>query len=151
MINLRLNPLYSFLNALRFGLAGRIHFPRGRIGGTLTLDDGEWTIFREVYIDPAQGRPETPGAIFRPRFHVAGMTLEQNIRFSRLPIPFFIGLPGFRSKLWLYDPKSGDFSGYYHWDSVQDAENYARSFASRFMQRRSEPGSVSFRVIPVEE
>jgi hypothetical protein len=101
-----------------------------------------------VQIDPRPGQPQMPGAVFRPRFHVKGMSTRMNILFSWIPVWFILGLPGFRSKLWLVNPQNGDFSGYYEWDTVQDAENYGSSFAAGFMTRRSIPGSVSFKVIP---
>ena len=147
-----LSPIASFFRALHLLISGRMRFPRDRVGETLVLENGEcWTIFRQVVVTPEPGRPAKAGAVFRPRFRVAGMSLRQNIRFSLLPIPFFTGLPGFRSKLWLYQAETGDFQGYYEWDSVEDAENYANSFAMQFMTRRSVPGSVSCRVIPVTD
>jgi hypothetical protein len=92
-----------------------------------------------------------PKAIFIAHFHVAGMTAGMNKWFSLLPIPFYIGLPGFRSKHWMIDEASGDFAGYYEWDTMEDAENYAGSFAAKFMMARSVPDSVWFRVYPVEK
>ena len=106
-----------------------------------------WVIFRQVALDRFATQPEIPGAIFRPRFHVKGMTPQQNIRFSLIPIPFFIGMPGFRSKIWLLNETSGDFQGYYEWDTVEAALNYAHSFAMRFMTKRAIPGSVSWRLL----
>ncbi len=79
---------------------------------------------------------------------MAGLSPRQNIVFSLWPMLLSVGLPGLRRKLWLYHPESGDFSGYYEWDTVADAEAYGRSYAAGFMTRRSVPGSVSFRVIP---
>jgi len=78
------------------------------------------------------------------------MALVQNIRFSWLPIPFFMGLPGFRTKLWGYIREAADFQGIYEWASVGDAEDYVHSFAVRFMTGRSVPGSVSHRIIPAD-
>jgi hypothetical protein len=71
-----------------------------------------------------------------------------NILFSLLPMLLILGLPGFRSKLWMYNLESGDFSRYYEWDTVQDAENYRDSIAGSCMTNRSVPCSVSFQVIP---
>lgn len=142
------HPLSSLAGTIRLLLRGRVHFPRKRLGQPLILDGEKWIIFRQVVIDPGPGQPAQPGAVFRPRFHLRGMSARANMLFSWLPVPFFIGLPGLRSKLWLYDPISGDFSGWYEWDSVEDAERYSRSFAAAFMTRRSLPGSVSFRVLP---
>jgi len=56
-------------------------------------------------------------------------------------------LPGFRSKLWLFNPETGDTSGLYEWVTVKDAETHKNSFEAQFMTRRSDPGSVSFEVI----
>jgi hypothetical protein len=142
------HPLSSLAGTIRLLLRGRVHFPRKRLGQPLILDGEKWIIFRQVVIDPGPGQPAQPGAVFRPRFHLRGMSARANMLFSWLPVPFFVGLPGLRSKLWLYDPASGDFSGWYEWDSVEDAERYSRSFAAAFMTRRSLPGSVSFQVLP---
>jgi hypothetical protein len=144
----QLSPLYSLIHFLGLVATGRLHFPRQRVGEELWLDGEKWVIFRQAVVDPGKGQPQKPGAIFRPRFHVAGMSIRQNILFSLIPIPFYVGLPGFRSKLWMVNPETGDFSGYYEWNTVEDAENYSHSFAASFMTRRSVPGSVTFRVIP---
>ncbi|MFZ5824792.1 MAG: hypothetical protein ACOY94_10725 [Bacillota bacterium] len=145
----RLNLLHHLVSVLRFLvflLTGRLGFPRERRGRVVCLGDGtRWVIFREAVIQ----RPTTPGATFLVRFHVANMTAEQNIRFSRIPIPFFVGLPGFRSKFWMYSPETGDFAGLYEWERVADAEAYGASFPVTFMTRRSAPGSVSYRVLPM--
>ena len=146
-----MNPIFSFLKANLYLLTGRLHFPRHRIGETIKLEGEEWIIFRQAILDSRANPPNKPGAIFRPRFHVAGMSLQQNIRFSILPIPFIVGLPGFRSKLWLYNTSNGDFQGLYEWDTVRDAENYAHSFAMEFMTRRSVPGSVSAQIISIKD
>ncbi|MCD1294689.1 hypothetical protein CUJ83_06705 [Methanocella sp. CWC-04] len=144
-----LNPFVSAVIAFIYALKGRLHFPKERIGDTVVMDDGvRFTIFRQVIVDPEKSRSRSPGATFIVRFHVAGMKPEQNKKFSWIPMFFILGLPGFRSKLWTLDESTGDFQGIYEWDTVKDAENYAGSFAMRFMTGRSTPGSVSYRIIP---
>ncbi len=144
-----LNPFRSFIETLVYVFDGRLHFPKKRIGEEVTMEDGQrFTVFRQVIVDPAPGQPEEPGATLVVRFHVANMSPRQNKLFSLLPIPFFIGLPGFRSKLWAFNENTGDFQGIYEWDTVQDAESYANSFAMKFMTKRSVPGSVSYEIIP---
>lgn len=141
-------PTHSLLQTLRYTLTGRIHFPRERVGETLTMPDGRpFTIFRQVVIDP----PTPGGALFQVRFHVAGMSARQNQLFSLLLIPFFVGLPGFRAKLWMLDEARGDFQGLYRWASVAAAERYAASYAMRFMTRRAVPGSVSYRIVAASD
>ena len=148
---MRLNPFLSLLRILGYILKGRLHFPKNRIGEHITTEDEqEFIIFRQAIVDPRQGQAEKPGAVFRVRFHVAHMSPKQNKLFSLLPIPFFIGLPGFRAKLWMVNEASGDSQGIYQWDTVHDAENYAHSFAVKFMTMRSVPGSVSYKITPYE-
>lgn len=144
-----MNPLRSLVVALGYLLSGHIHFAKEHVGRELTLHDGQRVrAFRQIVVRPGPGQPSVAGATFVVRFHVAGMSLRQNIRFSWLPIPFFIGLRGFRSKIWAYSPENGDFLGIYEWQTIQDAENYACSFALWFMMRRSVPGSVSYTILP---
>jgi len=146
---MRFNPFLSLLKTLSYALTGRLHFPRKRIGEVITMEDEQdFVIFRQVIVDPSQDQPEEPGATFRVRFHVAHMSARQNKLFSLLPIPFFAGLPGFRSKLWMLNEASGDFQGIYEWDSVEHAKNYANSFAMKFMTMRSARGSISYEIIP---
>ncbi len=148
---MKLSPLSSALKTIGYALSGRLHFPPDRVGECLQMDDGRsFVIFRHAIVDPLPAQPEHPMAIFIVRFHLAGMSARSNKTFSLLPIPFFVGLPGFRSKLWMLDKNSGDFQGNYEWDTIQDAENYARSFAMKFMTHRSLPGSLSFQIKPNE-
>lgn len=141
-----MNPLKAFFCTIRYLFGGRLHFPRDRVGEILTLEDGHrWRIFRQVMIEPTAWA--NPGAVFRAKFHLAQMNPRANIWFSLLPIPFFVGLPGFRSKIWLYCEETGDFQGIYEWDSVEAAKNYQNSFAGKFMVRRSIPESVSFQIL----
>ena len=138
--------MISFLTANFYLVTGRFRFPAKRVGETIAVNGaGEFTIFREMIKKPRRESP-TPGAEFRARFHVTGMSPRANRLFSLLPIPFFSGLPGFRSKLWLVN-KEGDFMGIYEWDTEEEASFYSRSFAAEFMSRRSVPGSVTFQVL----
>jgi hypothetical protein len=144
------SPITSFFSYFKAVIQSRVQFPKAFVGKRITLDDGEWLVLRELVLTVSAEYPAAE-AIFRPRFHVKGMSPAVNEWFSWLPIPFFAGLPGFRRKLWLLDPASGDFSGYYEWQTIEDADIYAHSFAMRFMTNRSIPGSVSARVIRRED
>jgi len=145
---MKVNPFCSFLKTNRYLIFGRLNFPKDRIGEVLTMDDGEkFKIFRQVIIRKGRKEWGEPGAVFKVKFHVATMSQKMNKRFSVLPIPFFIGLPGFRSKLWLVNEKSGYNMGIYEWQTPKDAKNYSKSFAMKFMTKRSVPGSASFEII----
>ncbi|MBT3339023.1 MAG: hypothetical protein HN855_08265 [Anaerolineae bacterium] len=147
-----MNPLLSFLKTHWYLLTGRLHFPKERVGESFALEDfQEFTIFRQVIVDPPEGELPKPSALFRVRFRVANMSPEQNKYFSILPIPFFIGLPGFRSKLWMHDHVTGESQGVYHWDTLEDAQNYVNSFAMKFMNRRAVAGSIFHEVRLISE
>ena len=85
------------------------------------------------------------------KFHLKGKSPKVNQLFSVLPIPFFVGLPGFYAKFWCAAPKSGDFHGFYKWQTAAHAEAYANSFAMEFIAHRSVPGSVLHEIVPYEK
>src|SRR5262245_61621511 len=148
---MNLHSLRSFWRAVGYAVNGRLRFPRDQRGAVFTAANGQrFTVFRYVVVDSGPGQPEECGAVLICRFHVAGMSVKHNIWFSLLPIPFYVGLPGFRSKRWMVDEATGDFAGYYEWDTVQNAEDYGHSFATRFMSRRSVPGSFFCKVYAVD-
>lgn len=60
----------------------------------------------------------------------------------------FLGLPGFRSKFWLINDETKEFSGIYEWDSVEEAGNYDKSFAINFSHWRSLPSKFKTVVFP---
>jgi len=135
----RLSPLSSLAKYVCDRLSGRVHYPGDRIGKTVKTKWSEPEIIKQIIVDdPANGRPE---AVFMVRFHLRNMSPGTNKIFLELPLRFIAGLPGFRTKLWLFDPATGDFQGLYEWNTVQDARNYAHSFAARFMKGRSLPGA----------
>lgn len=139
------NPIYSLLNAVNLFLKIKIHLPKENIGKVIITEDGqEFTIFREIHIDDKIDKP----AIFKVKFLLSGMKPENNIRFSWLPVPFFIGLPGFQAKVWTLNYKNNYFQGIYQWENQEYAEKYSNSFAYRFMSSRSKLGTVSFEIIP---
>lgn len=90
-----------------------------------------------------------PGAVLIFEFHlrfmpepVAPYAVRAFEPLSVLTTPFFVGLPGFRTKLWCFDHDTGDYAGGYEWASAADAERYARAL-TRLMRALSVPGSVS--------
>ena len=151
-MSIRHTPWFSVLKMLQYALTGRIHFLKDQIGAVFVDEKGQqFRVFRYAMVDSNQSRAGGRAkAVFLAHFHVAGMTMRVNIPFSLLPIPFYIGLPGFRSKRWMVDEVSGDFAGYYEWATVEDAENYSHSFAAQFMKARSVPNTVWFEVYSLD-
>jgi len=144
---MNLNPLTALLKTNRDLLNGRLHFPRNRLGEKITLTNGRtYTVFRQAQVDPDPGAPAQPQAVFTVIFHPAGLSSSVNRWFSLAPLPFCVGCPGFRSKLWMDDPATGECAGIYEWDTRQDAQNYADSYAMRFSKGRSQPGAFHYTI-----
>ncbi len=145
----KLGPFYSLWRAIGYFATGRLRFCGERVGDQFLGEKGQrFRVFRYVICKPSSRQPQKPGAVFIPHFHVANMSVKANILFSLISMWFVMGLPGFRSKCWMVDEATGDFSGYYEWDTLEDARNYQHSFAGRFMTDRSIPGSVRFNIYP---
>ena len=142
------NPVSSFFKFFWYLIIGRIDFPKNRKNEEILMYDGQkFKIFRQVIKKSKKEQTVHPEALFKVRFIVENMSMKQNIRFSRIPIPFFIGLPGFRSKLWTFSEETGYFQGIYEWDTIKHAKKYSTSFAMKFMTQRSKPGSVSSSIL----
>lgn len=139
----------SLLKTLSYVITGRLRFNKDHIGELITTEDGqEYSVFRQVIVDPRQDQPEKPEAILIIRFNFAHGSPKQNKLLSLIPIPFIAGLPGFRSKSWMLHKTSGGFQGIYEWDTIQDAETYKKSFAIKLMTKRAVPRSITFQIIP---
>ncbi len=140
-----LNPVSAFLKANLDLLTGRLRFSRQRLGEKVTTSNGRsYIVFRQAFLAGAQ----PARTVFEVWFHPKGMSARVNEWFSLLPTPFCVGCPGFVSKLWMVDKATGECAGLYEWETVQDAENYAGSFAMRFSKGRSYPGKFASRVSP---
>jgi DNA-binding transcriptional regulator of glucitol operon len=139
------NPVSSVFKTIGFVVTGRLHFPKQRIGEVVIDEDGrQFTIFREVVVDRAKTQPEHPGAVLTLHFKVTNMSPAANKFYSLLPLPLYIGDPGFRSKLFTIN---GEYcQSIYEWDTVQDAENYVNSIALKTILRRAVSGSVSCKI-----
>jgi hypothetical protein len=139
--------------ALGLLLRGRVTLRTGRLGQPLTMSDGRTYVpFRETVKEARLWNSETAPAVLQPRFHlrVLGPRRQRLHAMFRgvciVTAPFFIGLPGFRSKLWMVDPHTGDFAGLYEWDSADGARAYAEGLG-RVLRVLSVRGSVTYEVV----
>ena len=145
---MKTNPLIGFLRTVMLFLIGSVRFNTASVGEIFTMEDGVmFKVFRHVVIRPANKNISNPQAVFRIRFQPKNMTVEQNKRFSRIPMMVFMGFHGFRSKYWMVNEETGVCQGVYEWDTLLDAERYSKSFALQFMIKRSVKGSVSYEIV----
>jgi hypothetical protein len=142
------NPVTLFFRAVRLFLGGRVHF--GAVPDGVEIEDrGErFRAFRRVVLDAPERPP--PGAVFRIRFAFRNLSPAANRRLSLIPIPFIVAQPGFRSKTWLLGEATGDFMGWYEFDTVGAANAYWTSLPLRMMRRRAAPGSLSYGVTALQ-
>ncbi len=143
-----LSPIVSIFKTIGYILTGRVHFPQNRVGEKVTGEDGqEFTVFRQVVVDPGKGQPAQPGALLTLRFKVTNMTPGVNRFYSVLPLLLYMGDKGFRSKLFTIN---GDLcQSIYEWDTVKDAENYLQSIALKTILLRSVTGSFAYSIQPI--
>lgn len=146
MANLTQAPPLLLARAASLWYAGRILFPKDRIG-EIVQDDEPFAIFRQVIVEPvAHKQSDPPGAIFRVYFNYASFSPQVNKVLSLIPIPFIVAQPGFRSKTWLMGQQTGIAQGLYEWDTVQDAENYWNSLPMQLLKRRAVPQSLVYNI-----
>jgi hypothetical protein len=139
----------SVVATLGYELAGRLHSPTDRVGSAFVNADGrEFSIFRETVLDPAEGEPKIPAALFRVQFRVPRIVEWRDRVVIAVKSPIFVALPGFRSKLWMVNEPNRTYQGVYEWDTLRQAEAYVDSASMRFMARVAVPGGLSYEIIP---
>jgi hypothetical protein len=132
---------------------GVVRRRRSLVGDPLRMSDGQvYEPFRHTVKDPDAWRPDTSPAVLQARFHLLGTRADQRAfhwLFRHVCIvttPFFVGLPGYRSKLWMTDPATGDYAGLYEWDSFREAQAYVRGLMP-ILRALSRAGSVSYEIV----
>lgn len=123
-----------------------------KLGRPLRMSDGRTYVpFRHTRKAPKYWSTASQPAVLQPRFRLRGMPARRRRLHALFRVvcivttPFFVGLPGFRSKLWIVDPATGDFAGLYEWDDAPTAQAYAEGLAA-VLRLLSVPGSVSYEI-----
>jgi hypothetical protein len=131
--------------------ATRCH--RELVGVELRMSDSRTYVpFRHTRRSETRWSHERPPAVIQPRFHLEPLPPHWRRLHALFRVvciittPFFVGLPGFRSKLWMVDPATGDFAGLYEWDDAATARAYAEGL-SHILRILSAPGSVSYELV----
>lgn len=142
--------LRSVPAATRDLLARRTRCSPSGLGRPLTMSDGRTYVpFRHTRKTESAWSTTAPPAVLEPRFRLPFFAPRRRRLHALFRVvcivttPFFVGLPGFRSKLWMVDPESGDFAGLYEWDDAPTARAYAEGL-SKVLRLLSVRGSVSY-------
>jgi len=136
------HPLRLILRALKLWLSGRVR-RRSDLAGFDRVDQGEpFKAFRRVEVAPGPGRNAEPTGTFCVRFRFKNLSARVNRLISLIPIPLIVAQPGFRSKTWLLGERTGDFMGFYEFDTIEAARAYWDSLPLGMMRRRAEEGSL---------
>ena len=114
----------------------------------ISVDSERFAAFRKVVVVPTSDQSVEPGAIFQVRFRFKNLSTKVNQKLSLIPIPLITAQPGFRSKTWLLGEETGDFLGYYEFDTVEQAEAYWNSLPLRMMRGRAASGTLRHEVRP---
>jgi hypothetical protein len=143
MVNLNQAPPLLLGRAASLRYAGRIHFPKDRIG-EIIHEDEPFEIFRQMIAEPVIYRQsDPPRAILKVYFHHTHFSPRVNKVLSLIPVPLIAAQPGFRSKTWLLGQETGTTQGLYEWDTVEDAENYWMSFPMQLLKNVQSPSLYS--------
>ncbi len=131
---------------------GRVQFPRDRLGDVLELpDEDTFVVYRETALRPTTA-PSGDGVVLVFRMRVtdpeAGETLRDVLfdPLANVATPFFVGLPGFRRKLWLAGERPGEFLELYEWATEEDADRFV-AVLEALLAPFDFAGSASFEVV----
>lgn len=140
------NPIILIFRAIKLRLKGRVRLLND-LENIRFEDRGEqFTAFRKMIVIPTSNQPEKSGAIFQVRFRFKNLSEKANRLLSLIPIPLIAAQPGFHSKTWLLGKQTGDFIGYYEFDTLEAAKAYWDSLPLRMMRKRAAPDSLTHEI-----
>lgn len=123
--------LRSALRSAGHLLGGRVRFPQDRLGDVLEMPDGDtFVVYRETRLDPTVGDSSGDGVVLVFRMRTIDRAAGETVRdvlfdpLANVATPFFVGMPGFRRKLWLASERPGEFLELYEWASRADANRF---------------------------
>lgn len=136
-------PVCLFISIGRL-LTGKLKVSKRYLGAKVKMEDGqEFSIFRHVTKDPvdADEQPVT----FIVRFRFARLSHNANRIASVIPMLMITGFPGFQTKMYAANKKTGHWQGMYQWKTKKHLEDYLRSFVYRIMNKRAIQETISSR------
>ena len=138
------------LNSVMLLARRRLRLPKRNVGHELAFADGTTSrIYRETVLTGAS-TPSPVLLVVQFRLRLIGHSWLLHALFraeSLLNTPLFAGFPGFRSKLWITDERTGVYRGVYEWDGAKRAVGYATAITA-LLRLLSVSGSVDAHLTP---
>jgi hypothetical protein len=142
----------SAVRAAEYLLEGRLRFPQERIGEVLELPDGTtFVVYRETALERSSD-PSADGVVLIFRMEVPDPGVGETLRevlfdpLANVATPFFVGMPGFRRKVWLAGDRRGEFLELYEWRTKDDADRFVAVLES-LLSPVDFAGSATFEVV----
>jgi hypothetical protein len=136
-----------------FGLTARarIAHPQDLIGRDIGMRDGRrFVIFRHTVVGDDVGKGDPAVLIVRFHFRIPGSRFDGFHSIFRplciITTPFFVGVSGFRVKLWMEDRRTHDYQGMYEWASADEAIRYTTGL-EKILRLLSTKSSVTHEVV----
>lgn len=142
----------SAARAAGYLLEGRLRFPQERVGEVLELPDGTtFVAYRETALEKTLD-PSADPVVLVFRMEVPDPEAGEMLRevlfdpLANLATPFFVGMPGFRRKLWLAGDGRGEFLELYEWATRDNADRFVAILES-LLSPVDFAGSATFDVV----
>ena len=150
IVQLATSSVFRFVRLLR---SGNIRNPENRLGNLYQIDQGgTYRIFRETMRTPDDSG-STGVLVVGFRLRLIGSNPACHWIFQRvclLTTPFWIGIRGFRVKLWMVEPGTKDYLGIYSWAGADHARRYVEALL-RVLRVVSTRDSVWYEQYPEED
>lgn len=139
---LRKLPLSCLVISIFRLLSGELRLSDQFIGNIVEMDENSnYEIFR--HITNKQVESDFKSTVFIVSFKFSKLSHKANKRASIIPMLLITGFPGFVKKIYAVNHKNGYWQGMYQWASVEDLEEYKKSFVFKVMNKRAVPGSIN--------
>lgn len=123
-------------------LIGKLRLSNQFIGKTVEMDkNSNYEIFR--HITNKQVDSDSKSTVFIVSFKFSKLSHKANKLTSIIPMLLITGFPGFVKKIYAVNHKNGYWQGMYQWESIENLEEYKKSFVFKAMNKRAIPGSVN--------
>ena len=136
------NPFILLFRALKLRLSGKMRLTNNTKNIKFTEQGEDFFAFRKLVVDPDNKKPDSSTVIFKIIFRFKNFSERTNRILSLIPVPLIGAQPGFRSKTWFINDKTGKFMGYYEFDSIEYVKAYCNSLPLKMMRKRALPGSL---------